>query len=227
MLAQAVELDPEYAAAHAWWACWHFFQVGQGWAKDPAAAMERAGELATRATRLDPADARGLTIAGHVRAYLHHRVEEALDLHERALRLNPNLPIAWALSGIAHTYVGLHEEAIRRIHRARELSPHDPHGFFFDMALMMPHLLRGDFETVVHLGRRALALNSGLTSTYKGMLSALGHLGRSDESAPLRAQLLALDPEFQIRRTVERTPLARAEDRTLYAEGLRRAGLPG
>ena len=184
------------------------------------------GRLATRAITLDPADARALAIAGHVRAYLHHNLEEAMELHERALELNPNLPIAWALSGLAHTYAGLHEEAIRRIHRARELSPHDPHGFFFDMALMMPHLLRGDFETVVELGRRALALNPALTSTYKGMLSALGHLGRTAEAAAMRPQLLALDPSIQIRNTVARTPLTRAEDRALYAEGLRKAGLP-
>jgi DNA-binding SARP family transcriptional activator len=226
LLAQAVELDGDYAAAHAWWACWHFFQVGQGWAKDPASSMSRAGELATRAITLDPADARALTIAGHVCAYLHHKLEEAMELHERALALNPHLPLAWVLSGLGHTYAGLHEEAIRRIHRARELSPHDPHGFFFDMALMMPHLLRGDLETVVELGRRALALNPALTSTYKGMLSALGLLGRIDEAAALRAQLLERDPSFQIRNTVARTPLARAEDRALYAEGLRKAGLP-
>jgi TolB-like protein len=226
LLAQAVVLDADYAAAHAWWACWHLFQVGQGWAKNATAAMARAGELATRAITLDPSDARGLTIAGHVRAYLHHRVDEGMELHERALALNPNLPLAWALSGIAHTYAGLHEEAIRRIHHARELSPHDPHGFFFDMALMMPHLLRRDFETVVELGRRALALNPALTSTYKGMLAALGHLGRTDAAHAMRTQLLALDSTFRIRDTVARTPLSRAEDRALYAEGLRRAGLP-
>jgi tetratricopeptide (TPR) repeat protein len=188
--------------------------------------MARAGDLAGRAIALDPSDARALTIAGHVRAYLGYRVDEALALHERALSLNPNLPIAWALSGIAHTYAGLHEEAIRRIHRARHLSPLDPHFFFFDMALMMPHLLRSDFETVVELGHRALDLNPALTSTYKGMLAALGHLGRIEEAAAVAARLLRLDPGFRTSETVARTPLVRAEDRALYAEGLRRAGLP-
>jgi len=226
LLAQAVELDADYAAAHAWWACWHLFQVGQGWTEDAAIAMARAGELATRAIALDPADARALTIAGHVRAYLHHQVEEGLELHERALSLNPNLPLAWALSGIANTYAGLHEEAIRRVHRAHRLSPHDPHGFFFDMALMMPHLLRRDFETVIDLGRRAIALNPALTSSYKGMLAALGHLGRRADAVPIRERLLALDPAIRIRATVERTPLLREEDKALYADGLRRAGLP-
>ena len=33
-------------------------------------------------------DAKALTIAGHVRAFLHHRLREAIALHERALMLN-------------------------------------------------------------------------------------------------------------------------------------------
>jgi hypothetical protein len=58
------------------------------------------------------------------------------------------------------------------------------------------------------------------------MLSALGHLGRTDEAASVAARLLRLDPAFHIADTVARTPLVRAEDRLLYAEGLRRAGMP-
>ena len=58
------------------------------------------------------------------------------------------------------------------------------------------------------------------------MLAALGHLGRTDEAAAIGARLLQLDPAFRITETVARTPLVRAEDRLVYAEGLRRAGLP-
>ena len=44
----------------------------------PGAMIEQAGTLAERAIVLDPFDARGLTIAGHVRAFLHHRLREAI-----------------------------------------------------------------------------------------------------------------------------------------------------
>ena len=33
--ARAIELEPEYAAAHAWYAYWQMFLVGQDWADDP------------------------------------------------------------------------------------------------------------------------------------------------------------------------------------------------
>jgi len=34
-LADAVTLEPDYAAAYAWYAYWHIFLVGQDWASDP------------------------------------------------------------------------------------------------------------------------------------------------------------------------------------------------
>ena len=83
----------------------------QGWADDPKAVMRDAGELAERAIMLDPFDARALTIAGHVRAFLHRRLREAAALHERALSLNPNLAMAWALSAATHAYHGRHRRS--------------------------------------------------------------------------------------------------------------------
>lgn len=223
--AAAAALDPDYAPVQAWWAYWHVFLVGQGWARDAAAAMRRAGELAERAVALDPSDARALSIAGHVRAFLHRDIDAAVQLHEQALRLNPCLPIAWTFSGMAQSYAGNHDEAIRRIDKARQLSPFDPHGFFFEMALMIPHLARGDYDVVVALGRRATALNPSLSSTQKGYLSALGHLRRKQEQAAVRERLLRLEPGFCVKLALARSPFMRDEDRMRYAEGLRLAGL--
>ncbi len=136
MLEAALVLDPGNASAHAWLAHWHLFLLGQGWADDPEAAIRRAGSLTERAVTLDPGDARALTLAGHVRGYLDRKPLEARALHERALAINPNLALAWCLSGLAHCYLGDHAEAIRRVRQAQALSPYDPHGFFFDMALV-------------------------------------------------------------------------------------------
>ena len=224
-LAAATSLDPGNAAAHAWWAYWHLFLVGQAWAKDSKAATLRAGELAERAVTLDPGDARAITLVGHVRGFLHKRVEEALSLHGKALSLNPSLPLAWCFSGLANSYLGRHAEAIEQIARAQSLSPHDPHAFFFDMALMMPYYLRRDFAMAATFGRRAVELNPGFTSTYKGYLATLGQLGQEQEAARIRARLLALEPAFSINDALQRSPMVLAEDRALYADGLRRAGL--
>jgi tetratricopeptide (TPR) repeat protein len=226
LLASAIQLEPRNAAAHAWWAYWHVLQVGQSWAPDPLTATLRAGQLAERAVTLDPGDARALTLAGHVRAFLHRQPEEACALHERAIALNPSLPLAWCLSGVAHCYRGLHDLATEHISRAQSLAPHDPHAFFFDMAMLMAYLLRGEFEKALVVGRRAMELNPGFSSTYKGYLATLGQLRRSQEAARVLARLLELEPGFSVKGALERSPFQRLVDQNLYAEGLRRAGLP-
>ena len=174
---------------------------------------------------LDPGDARALTLAGHVRGFLGKRPEEASALHERAIALNPNLAIAWCFSGLSHFYMGRHEEALRRVNQAIRLSPSDPHCFFFDMALIMPHLMSGDCASAVEAGRRAIELNPFFSSAYKGYLAALGWMHRPREAREVLDRLLALEPGFSIEAAVARSPLKRPEDIARYAEGLRRAGL--
>jgi DNA-binding SARP family transcriptional activator/TolB-like protein len=225
MLQEAIAIDPGHAASHAWLAYWHMFLVGQGWADDPIMAAAQGGLLADRAVTLDPGDARGLTMSGHVRAFLGKRPEEGIALHQRALSLNPNLPMAWAFCGQAHSYLGRHDEAIECVNQAQRLSPFDPHGFFFDTVLMMPHLLKHDHEAALRAGRRAVELNPGFSSSYKGLLSVLGHLGRYAEAAELLVRLLILEPRFTLDDAISRSPMQLPDDVSHYAEGLRRAGL--
>jgi hypothetical protein len=130
------------------------------------------------------------------------------------------------LYALALAYAGRHDEAIQSAAHARRLSPFDPHGFFFDNAMMVPTLLRHEFEVAAELGRRSVQLNPDMSGTYKGLLSALGHLGRDEEIAPLRARLLELEPSFSLAAAAARSPMLREVDRNLYVDGLRLAGLP-
>jgi DNA-binding SARP family transcriptional activator/TolB-like protein len=226
MLRQAINLEPDYAAAHAWYAYWHALLVGQDWVKDPAAVIAQAGRLAERAITLDPQDAKALTIAGHVRAYLHHRLREAIALHERALTLNPNLAMAWNLSGVAFAYMGELAEAERRIRRYKTLSPLDPHAFFFDTAFIIVNLLKQDYRAAVASGRLVSEMNPAFSGACKPYLAALGHLGLSEEAAVVRQRLLAIEPSFTVGRFLQLNAYERPEQLQDYAEGLRRAGVP-
>ena len=226
LLARAAAQAPDDAAILGWWAKWHLFLVGQSFAHDPHGACLRAGELAERAVALDPGCARALSIAAHVRSFLLHKdINETISLHERALALNPSLPFAWAVSCLALSYAGHHTDALKHGQRARSLSPFDPHSFFFDAALLVPHFAMRQFEQVVTVGRRAMAINPAMIGPQKGLLSALGHLGRREEAAELLAKMRRQAPNLNLELAMLRSPLSRQEDRDLYESGLRLAGM--
>jgi DNA-binding SARP family transcriptional activator/TolB-like protein len=226
LLRQAIAQEPDYVAAHTWYGFWHILLFGQGWAKDPQSVMAEAGRLAERVITLDPHDAKALSIAGHVRAFLHRRWREGLSLQERALTLNPNLAMAWALSSASLAYIGDLDEAERRMLRYKKLSPLDPHAFFFDTVSIMIALLKHDHETAAAIGRAVSELNPGFSSACRFYLAALGHLGRKEETGMVLRRLLGLEPGFTIRRFLQATPLERTEDREHMSLGLKLAGVP-
>ncbi len=226
MLRHAVELEPEYAPAHAWYAYWLSFLVEHGWADDPAAAKEQAARHAERAITLDPQDGRGFTIAGNLRTMQQHRIPEAMSLHERALMLNPNLAMAWALSGFAFLYAGDLDQAKRRLDRYKQLSPADPFAFIYDVGFSMVALLQRDHEQAVVLSRAVGELNPSFCAACKPLLAALGHLGQEREASLVRHRLLSLEPGFTVRRFIENSPYVREADTQHIAEGLRLGGVP-
>ena len=224
LLARALELEPDYATAHAWRAYWAMFCVGQGWA-DRVDLMEEAGQHAERAIMLDPQDARGLTIAGHVRAFLHHKPREALELHSRALSLNPNLAMAWGLSATTYTYLGELDEATRRFARYKRLSPMDPNAFFFDACMVMLEIAKRDYNAAIQFGRRSSELNPHFSAGLKHYLAALGHARLPDEAATVLGRLLAIEPRFTVQEAIRRSPYENPAEMEHYAAGLRLAGL--
>lgn len=225
LLEQAIAIDPEYAAAYTWLAFWNIFLVGQGWSSDPVSSINEARVAAEHAIRLDPNDARGLTIAGHVRAFLDRRIDDALVLHERALAINPSLSLAWTLSGVAHAYAGELAEARRKLERGYSLAPRDPHGFFRDGALLIVELLSGNYEEACALGRRITQLQPRYSAAYKPYLAALGHLNRRAEAARVAAKLASLEPNFATRTFIRNAPYVRKEHLEIYVRGFKLAGL--
>ena len=225
LLAHAIELDPDYAAAHGWMAYWSIMAVGQGWVKNPRDVTTLAGTSAERAVLLDPLDARAVAIAGHVKGYLMHDVRSALHLHARAIELNPNLPIAWTLSAWSKIYNGEHTTATRHAMMSQSLSPRDPHIFFVEHALMTAQFFNHNLEEAEMLAEVVLERNSAHASALNVRLAILGHLARKDEASHCLATLRAIDPNITVDKIVSRAPL-RSEDRLFYIDGLERAGVP-
>ena len=225
LLTQAIDLDPNYAAAHGWLAYWSIIAAGLGWVESPRDVMTLAGRSAERAVLLDPFDARALAIAGHVRGYLFHDVPSALHLHARAIELNPNLPIAWTVSSWSKIYNGEHTTAVRHGMMSLSLSPRDPHVWFAEHAVMTAQLFNRNLEEAEILSEVVLERHPDHVSALNFRLAILGHLGRKEEAGRCLTRLRKFDPKITVDKISSRVPL-RPEDRIFYIEGLERAGVP-
>ena len=225
LLEKATQLDPTYAAAYAWMAYWSIIALGMGWVSDAREMAAWAGASADKAVALDPTDARAYAIAGHVKAYLLHDVQEALRLHARAIELAPNLSIAWTTSSWSKIYNGEHLTAIRHANMAQSLSPRDPHSFFTEHALITAYFFRRQLEEAELLAYSVLAKGPRHTASLLIQIAILGHMGRSAEAAESLSALREINPNVSVSSIIGRPPL-RAEDRDYYAAGLRLAGVP-
>ena len=199
--------------------------VGLGWVDDARHVTMLAGVAADRAIQLDSANARAFSIAGHVKAYLQHDVPSAMALHARAIELDPNLPIAWAMSSISKCYHGDHPTAIRQAAIARSLSPRDPHIYWTEHNATWAHFFNKDLLVAERLSEVVLARNPEHVSAINVHLSILGHTGQRAEAVQWLAKLREFDSAVTAESIVGRAPW-RPDDRAFYAEGLRLAGVP-
>jgi tetratricopeptide (TPR) repeat protein len=188
-------------------------------------ALAEAAQAAERAVTLDPRDARGLAVSGHVRGFLRHEVPEAVALCGRALEINPNLPMAQAFAGMAQAYAGELELARAHLSRALWLLPRNPHAFFAEAGLATVEMLRGEHARAVEIARGALQLQPRFTAALRAQIAALGHLGRVEEARPLIRDMLAIDPRFTLARFRAAIPYRRREQLDHFLRGLRLAGL--
>jgi adenylate cyclase len=80
------------------------------------------------------------------------------------------------------------------------------------------------FDEAVAFFKRALRQNSSDGIAFRGLASALAHLGRDAEARETLARLLEVDPAFTISSWIARR--ANLSNMKLQIEGLRKAGLP-
>src|SRR2546423_9174671 len=96
----AIELDPEYASAHAMAAWCYTWRKINGWMVDRVKEIDEGARLARRAVEVGKDDAVALARGGHAMGFLIGDLDSGVAFVDRALSLNPNLAAVWVLSGL-------------------------------------------------------------------------------------------------------------------------------
>jgi adenylate cyclase len=123
-----------------------------------------------------------LAICGHIKSFLHHDYDGAVDYFDRALRVCSNGSLGWALGSATLTYVGRAADAIQRAQHALRLSPID-HGLFYYAVLSLAHYAVGQFDEAIRWGLAARGENPDWTANLRYLASALAGANRQEKRA--------------------------------------------
>lgn len=220
---RAIELDPEYAEAHAGLSRAFGLKVWLLWSTDPEADLRQAESHAKRAIELDGRDALGHEVLS-LTAYAQGRMETTVKEADRAIQLNPSLATSYMMGGAGRIHGGDPEAGIPMMTRAMELSPQDPFNTWFLGGRAIGHLLAGHYEAAITDARSAVATRYGYLMGRVILTVALVQLGRSDEAKRELATLLEIDPKFGTEHLARYT--LTDEQREMFEKSLAAAGLP-
>lgn len=223
LLEEALKLEPDYSAAHAYlsW-CFHS-RFGRGGLReeDRLAAVGHARE----AIALGNDDATALAIAALVLAYDGHEISTALKTFDRALELSNSNVFALCFNAAILAWIGESDLAIERAQRALRLGPFDSLIWRAHHALSIAYFHSQRYGDAADAARNVIAANSAYSIPRAILAAALVRLGRLDEAKAMAQTVLEREPSFTIHGTARYSELEPAVFRP-FAKAWREVGLP-
>ncbi len=223
---KAIEIDANFALAHAMVARCFTLRKANGWMANIAKESAETAKQARRAVELGRDDAAVLSRAGYALARVVFEPEEGADLIERALALNPHLSSAWQFGGLLKAFRGEPETAIEHLAHAMRLSPLDPSLYSMQTATALAHFVAGRYDESVLWAEKASREDPNFLPAIRIIATSAGNSGQLERAQKAAKRMLEIDPTFRVSRLTDHVPLRRPDDLARYAEGLRRAGLP-
>jgi adenylate cyclase len=222
---QAIELDSGFSAAYGMAAFCDAMLIGRG-AKFDHTAIAETLRLAQRAVQLDRNDPVVLSRTAWAQAHVVRDLDTAAGQADLALTLNPNLAMAWAISGWVQVWLGNPELGIAHLSRGMRLSPLDPNVRFGNAALAHAYFMAGRHDEAWLSAEKAVR-QWGTAPAYRIAAVSAAFAGHTEQAAKFVGLLLEVDPGRRVSNLTEVLgPYQRPDDVEQYMRGLRLAGLP-
>jgi adenylate cyclase len=223
-LVKAVELEPDFAAAHAIIAWCREQQYLRGGLQEETRTAALRHARHAMATGSD--DAVALATAGFVIAAAGRDYETALTAFDRSFALSNSSALALGFSSIVHAWMGDETIAVEHANRALRLSPFDPLIYVPYLGLAYAHFAVGRFGEAAAAARLASQSNPRFTVPHMLHAAALGMLNRREGAGTAVERLLELQPGITVTTAVLSARCVNPKHVDALENGLRRAGLP-
>jgi adenylate cyclase len=222
LLGKAIELEPDYAAAHAIIAFCHEVRYLRGGMQEETrlAALHHA-----RLAIADGDDAAALATAGFVVAVCGRDYEAALAAFDRSFALSSSSALALGFSSIVRAWNGDDAIAVEHAERAIRLSPFDPLRYLPYVGLAYAHFAAGRFEETIAAASLATQSNPRFTVPQILHAAALGCLDRREDAKAVVQRLLELQPGLIVTTAILSARYVDPKNIVALGNALRRAGL--
>jgi adenylate cyclase len=224
LLGKAIELEPDFAAAHAIIAFCHEQRYLRGGMQEETriAALRHA----RHAIAAGGDDASALATAGFVIAVTGHDYETALTAFDRSFALSSSSALALGYSSIVRAWRGDDAIAVEQANRALRLSPFDPWLYLPYIGLAYAHFAADRFEETVAAASLATQSNPRFSVPQILHAAALGCLDRKEDAKTVVQRLIELVPGITVATAILSARYVDSKNIAALENGLRRAGLP-
>lgn len=222
LAADALAIDPDYAAAQALISFTHVLDYINAWSNDPEASLRIGLDLAQQAVEMAKEQPNGHFALG-MACMWNRELDRARAEVQQGLTLSPNSADLLMLMAHIQIFSGDPAAALETLNESRRLDPHHPEVLF--QFLADAHFSLGEYEQAIAVIEQRLQQNAQSETAYALLASCYGHLGRPKESRQAWEKVLQINPNFSVERRRRVLPFRNPEDFNRRVDGLRKAGL--
>lgn len=219
LISRAIELDPDYAHAHAWRGCILGQSWGYGWCEDKDATFDQVLTELKTALALDENDADVHRIMAAC-SVVANDLAKARYHQERALALNPNYDLVVVQQGELLTWLGNPEEGIEWIRKAMRLNPHHPERFWSHLG--KAHFTARQYAEAIEAFMRLSATDQ---IHHAFLAASYGWLGDKTAASAHVDRIYEIDPEFDLETYLATLHYNDDADLQHHRDGLLAAGI--
>jgi adenylate cyclase len=219
---EAVDIDPNYAAAYRMMGLLYLDEVWFGMTKSPAKSIEKAEQMAQKAISLRGYQAPDYVLLSSINL-LKKDFDEAIKYGEKAAELGPNNSQAHFFHGMALRYAGHYKRAIFKFEKAIRLNPIKPLPYLNNLG--WAYLLAKEYESAIMVFNEAIQSNPDYLFAYMGLSATYNLSGNKEKSQWAAENVLRVNPQFSLAAYEKRSPIKIAEDKKRIINAMRDAGL--